>query len=89
VAIDVAPIEFERADIERWTEELRTIGNRAAAKPRAVGEVRVKWFMSMASAFYAYCLDDPASGCRPQPGPEEAAEGSTTSPPSSTSPANR
>jgi integrase len=71
VAIDVAPIDFERADIERWTEELRTIGNRAAVRPRAVGEVRVKWFMSMASAFYAYCLDDPASGVARNPVPKK------------------
>jgi integrase/recombinase XerD len=80
VAIDVAPIEFERADIERWTEELRTIGNRAAVRPRAVGEVRVKWFMSMASAFYAYCLDDPASGVARNPVPKKRPRISDESP---------
>lgn len=70
-AIGVPPLMFKRADIERWAEELRTTGNRAAAKPVPVSEVRVKWFLAMASSFYRYCLDDEDSGLVRNPVPQK------------------
>lgn len=68
-AIETPPLALTRADIERWIDELRTTGNRAAFKPRPVGEARVRWFLSMASAFYGYCLDDERSGLARNPVP--------------------
>jgi integrase/recombinase XerD len=59
VRCERAPIELDRDDIEDWLNELRTLGNMAAAKPRPLGTASMLRMMSAASSFYGYCMDDP------------------------------